>query len=39
MIKVLRKRLRKVNGCPVRGRARQELQLVKQKETKRAIPN
>jgi len=29
MIKVLHKRLRKINGCPVRGTAGHGLQLVK----------
>lgn len=38
MIKVLHKRLRKINSYPGRGSTRQGLQLVMQKETKTALP-
>lgn len=38
MIKVLHKRLRKINGYLVRGTARQGLQLARQRETKTALP-
>lgn len=38
MIKVLHKRLRKINGYPVRGTARQGLQLAGQKEIKTVLP-
>lgn len=38
MIKVLHKRLRKINSSPGRGSTRQGLQLVRHKETKTALP-
>lgn len=38
MIKVLHKRLRKINGCPVRGTARRGLQPARRKETKTVPP-
>lgn len=38
MIKVLHKRLRKINGYPARGTARQGLQLARQDETKTGLP-